>query len=102
MKIKNKILAGGSCTFNFLIMFGRLFFLTLKIGTFCSSYHHFCFILKGVAGNGETVLYFLFFTVVVDLELEPMQIRPCTVNFFCFTLFCSALAEAVGSSAHRT
>lgn len=65
--MKNKNLAGGNCTFNFLLdMEKKTYFLTRKIGTVCCSYHHFCFILKGAADNGETALDFLFFTTVVD------------------------------------
>lgn len=99
MKIKNKILAGGSCTFNFLIRFGKdIFFpLTLKVRTFCCSYHHFCFILKGAAHNGEACPLFSVFPHG-SWPRTWTHAALCTVNYFCFTLLCCALAECVGSS----
>lgn len=60
-KLKIKFLLEGICTFNFWLGLEKTFFLALKIETFCYSYHHFCFILKGMADNGEICPLFSVF-----------------------------------------
>lgn len=93
-KLKIKFWLEGIVRSIFWLGLEKIFFLlTLKIRTFCCSCHRFCFILKGVADNGETHPLFSVFHHDSCPRTWTHAVL-CTVNSLFHIVLCPA--------AHRT